>query len=419
MLTIADIINSIIQSILISYFPYYCLKKEGLVSKKDGTIKFILTAIVIFANITIVTKLIGGTSLSIIIINIFNMIIIACSYFNHYSKAITSYFIIYIIMQMSVIIAGNIHWSYTQDLINNTELSTILTMYLPMYAIEMLIFVFKNKIYSIYKIFNRYKYCFEVGVFFVLSFDYILSLSLIIHGNDSVVFKNLIIISCVVFLISLFMYVLSVNKKINEIEKLNIALSNKNNELKKIKHDYGSQISYINGLYIMEQYERLGELLKHIINGNNEVSGNIKIISNENSIITCIVNSFDFKDINIIVEEESDIQNLNISEYDLQKILSNIISNSITALGDNGLIIIKTYKIFNNIYISIKNNGPKIEEKIIDKIFDEGFTTKKNMNKKENGFGLAIVKELVEKNKGKIYVDSNVDYTEFKILFSV
>ena len=419
MLNIADITNSIIQSILISYFPYYCLKKEGLISKKDGTIKFILTAIVIFANIIIVTKLIGGTSLSIIIMNILNMVIIACSYFNHYSKAITSYFIIYIIMQMSVIIAGNIHWSYTQDLLNNPELSTILTMYLPMYTIEILILVFKNKIYSIYNIFSRYKYCFEVGVFFVLSFDYILSLSLIIHGNDSVVFKNLIIISCIVFLISLFMYVLSINKKINEIEKLNIALSNKNNELKKIKHDYGSQISYINGLYIMEQYERLGDLLKHIINGNNQVSGNIKIISNENSIITCIVNSFDFKDINIIVEEESDIQNLNISEYDLQKILSNIISNSITALGNNGLIIIKTYKIFNNIYISIKNNGPKIEDKIIDKIFDEGFTTKTNKNKKENGFGLAIVKELVEKNKGKIYVDSNVDYTEFKILFSV
>ncbi|WP_343101495.1 ATP-binding protein [Romboutsia sp. MSSM.1001216sp_RTP31141st1_G3_RTP31141_220114] len=419
MLNIADITNSIIQSILISYFPYYCLKKEGLISKKDGTIKFILTAIVIFANIIIVTKLIGGTSLSIIIMNILNMVIIACSYFNHYSKAITSYFIIYIIMQMSVIIAGNIHWSYTQDLLNNPELSTILTMYLPMYTIEILILVFKNKIYSIYNIFSRYKYCFEVGVFFVLSFDYILSLSLIIHGNDSVVFKNLIIISCIVFLISLFMYVLSINKKINEIEKLNTALSNKNNELKKIKHDYGSQISYINGLYIMEQYERLGDLLKHIINGNNQVSGNIKIISNENSIITCIVNSFDFKDINIIVEEESDIQNLNISEYDLQKILSNIISNSITALGNNGLIIIKTYKIFNNIYISIKNNGPKIEDKIIDKIFDEGFTTKTDMNKKENGFGLAIVKELVEKNKGKIYVDSNVDYTEFKILFSV
>lgn len=419
MLNIADITNSIIQSILISYFPYYCLKKEGLISKKDGTIKFILTAIVIFANIIIVTKLIGGTSLSIIIMNILNMVIIACSYFNHYSKAITSYFIIYIIMQMSVIIAGNIHWSYTQDLLNNPELSTILTMYLPMYTIEILILVFKNKIYSIYNIFSRYKYCFEVGVFLVLSFDYILSLSLIIHGNDSVVFKNLIIISCIVFLISLFMYVLSINKKINEIEKLNIALSNKNNELKKIKHDYGSQISYINGLYIMEQYERLGDLLKHIINGNNQVSGNIKIISNENSIITCIVNSFDFKDINIIVEEESDIQNLNISEYDLQKILSNIISNSITALGNNGLIIIKTYKIFNNIYISIKNNGPKIEDKIIDKIFDEGFTTKTNKNKKENGFGLAIVKELVEKNKGKIYVDSNVDYTEFKILFSV
>ena len=81
MLTIADITNSIIQSILTSFFPYYFLKKEGLIKNKDGIIKFILTSIVIFANVTIVTKLIGGTSLSIIIMNILNMIIIACSYF--------------------------------------------------------------------------------------------------------------------------------------------------------------------------------------------------------------------------------------------------------------------------------------------------------------------------------------------------
>ena len=417
MLNIADITNSIIQSILISYFPYYCLKKEGLISKKDGTIKFILTAIVIFANIIIVTKLIGGTSLSIIIMNILNMVIIACSYFNHYSKAITSYFIIYIIMQMSVIIAGNIHWSYTQDLLNNPELSTILTMYLPMYTIEILILVFKNKIYSIYNIFSRYKYCFEVGVFFVLSFDYILSLSLIIHGNDSVVFKNLIIISCIVFLISLFMYVLSINKKINEIEKLNIALSNKNNELKKIKHDYGSQISYINGLYIMQQYDRLGEMLKKIISGNAEVSSSVEYITNRDSIICSVVESLDLKDIHVVVDEEFDSNLIDISEYELHKIVSNILSNAATALDGNGLIVIKTYKIFNNIYLSIKNNGPQIDPSIIDKIFNTGFTTKSNKDE-SHGYGLHIVKEIVENNNGKIYVTSNEEYTEFKVIFS-
>ena len=39
-----------------------------------------------------------------------------------------------------------------------------------------------------------------------------------------------------------------------------------NNELKKVKHDYGAQISYLYGLHLMGQHERLGSALKDIIN---------------------------------------------------------------------------------------------------------------------------------------------------------
>ena len=34
----------------------------------------------------------------------------------------------------------------------------------------------------------------------------------------------------------------------------------------------------------------------------------------------------------------------------------------------------------NSVVIKIQNNGPKIEDEIIDKIFDVGFTTKENSN---------------------------------------
>ncbi|MBE6047330.1 MAG: ATP-binding protein, partial [Clostridium sp.] len=49
-------------------------------------------------------------------------------------------------------------------------------------------------------------------------------------------------------------------------------------------------------------------------------------------------------------------------------------------------------------------------------IFKTGFTTKDN-TEKGHGFGLSIVKELVEKYDGHINVASSEELTEFRIVF--
>ncbi|NGT62269.1 ATP-binding protein, partial [Clostridium perfringens] len=73
-----------------------------------------------------------------------------------------------------------------------------------------------------------------------------------------------------------------------------------------------------------------------------------------------------------------------------------------------------TYYSFNYFVLKIQNNGPEIPDKILNKIFDSGFTTKEN-KESNNGFGLAIVKELVESYNGKIQVSSTDEFTEFTI----
>ena len=46
-------------------------------------------------------------------------------------------------------------------------------------------------------------------------------------------------------------------------------------------------------------------------------------------------------------------------------------------MNEKGLIhSLVTYYNINSVVIKIQNNGPKIEKKIINKIFDVGFTTK-------------------------------------------
>lgn len=418
MLIIADLISTIIQSILVSYFPYYCMKKDCLIRQKGTSLKLASSTLLIFFSIQFISVKIGGSSLSLILMDILNIIILLCFYFKNYNRVIISYSLISILFIMTSIIFGNIHWSYIQGLVSieNAAISEIIVMYLPMYLIEISIFIFIDKIYEIYNFLSKRKYSFEILLLILFSLNYILSLSLIIHGNDNVVLKNIFILSLLAFVTIVCMYFVNLKKKMYEIDILNKVLNEKNNELRKIKHDYGSQISYINGLYIMEQYERLGIVLKDTINGNNSISDNLKILSNSESIISIIVTSLVTDNVNVIVEEESDLSELKISEYEFQKIISNIVNNAVTAMNGNGLIVIKTYKIFNSIYINIKNDGPKIDEKILDKIFNPGFTTK---GSKDNGFGLTIVKELVVKNNGKISVTSNNDFTEFKIMFKI
>ena len=127
-----------------------------------------------------------------------------------------------------------------------------------------------------------------------------------------------------------------------------------------------------------------------------------------------IINGINHKGINVMVDEQALLEDANMSEMEIQRVISNILKNSITAMNEKGLITIKTYYNINSVVIKIQNNGPKIEKKIINKIFDVGFTTKNDKNK-DHGFGLAIVKELVEKQGGKVTVTSNDSITEFII----
>jgi len=49
----------------------------------------------------------------------------------------------------------------------------------------------------------------------------------------------------------------------------------------------------------------------------------------------------------------------------------------------------------NDIFLTVKDNGPGIKEEIIQKIFDSFFSTK---NGKGLGLGLSSIKHLVEKS---------------------
>lgn len=100
-------------------------------------------------------------------------------------------------------------------------------------------------------------------------------------------------------------------------------------------------------------------------------------------------------------------------EDELSQVWTNIINNALQA-SKNKCVITINYQLLNNFHnISISNNGPKIPDEFIDKIFDEFFTTKKRGE--GTGLGLNIVKNIIEKHNGNIKCISNDSNTSFEI----
>lgn len=412
LLNLADVINSILQASMFVLIANYCVKDEY----KNNRGKLICAIVSIWISLQKLTSIIGNSSISIIITHWIPLLIVLIFYKKDKISVIISYSILYLICGISVLICSDIFFGYIKNRIPSeyVEIAMVACIYCVQYILSLVIFTNKDKLYKIYRTIRSRNISIVFLVILTIIIDFAVAFDKIINWKDNVLFKNSILFLFFLFLVMATIYFAIVEKRMREIDRLNQALEEKLKELNKVKHDYGAQISYLYGLHLMNQHERSGKLLKDIINGNNSIADAIEIYNDSDSIISIITKGIVDYGINVILDEHADFNDVEMTEYEVQKVLSNIVSNSVTAMGGKGVLTIRTYENFNYIVIKIQNDGPMIDSNIIDKIFEARFSTKAN-DKDEHGFGLAIVKETVESYKGSISVVSDVEKTEFTI----
>jgi PAS domain S-box-containing protein len=97
----------------------------------------------------------------------------------------------------------------------------------------------------------------------------------------------------------------------------------------------------------------------------------------------------------------------------VQSILRNLISNAIKFTPENGRVWVticeaKTDNSENMVCLSVHDNGVGISEERMQKLFDSKInsTTIGTANEQGTGLGILICKEMAEKNKGKLWVES-------------
>jgi two-component system, NtrC family, sensor histidine kinase AtoS len=102
----------------------------------------------------------------------------------------------------------------------------------------------------------------------------------------------------------------------------------------------------------------------------------------------------------------------------LEQVFTNLVSNAVQAMNDQGGTLSITIrnqsstKEFDQVEISVADNGPGISEEHRQRIFEPFFTTSKS----GTGLGLAIVKRIITAHKGIISVTSVPGGTVFQVL---
>jgi signal transduction histidine kinase len=111
--------------------------------------------------------------------------------------------------------------------------------------------------------------------------------------------------------------------------------------------------------------------------------------------------------INLSSSDEIDV----FADIDMLKtILRNLVSNAIKFTNKNGEININAQENYENVTISVSDNGIGIKPDNLSKLFDisQVLTTTGTAKETGTGLGLLLCKEFVEKHGGKIWVVSEV-----------
>lgn len=181
-------------------------------------------------------------------------------------------------------------------------------------------------------------------------------------------------------------------------------------------HEYDIEVIENQLKIINKTTHKTFELLEQILIWAKAQSGKLvfepqkfSFLEVSSSIISILENQLHAKKIKInAFSAEEIILNTDLNMF--KTILRNLISNAIKFSHEGGSIKVFAKKGLKETTISVTDNGVGIESNVISKIFEvkEKHTTLGTQNEKGSGFGLKLCKELIEKQGGKIWVESEV-----------
>lgn len=166
----------------------------------------------------------------------------------------------------------------------------------------------------------------------------------------------------------------------------------------KLKTDIDNISFTLNNLLSWGRSQMNGSTIKPgIVSLENLVKENINLLEETATVKSIRINN----KVNVNTTCWADSDHIDI-------VIRNLMSNAIKFTPEGGQITVKAYEHSTSWEISVRDTGVGIDAETQKKLFNKNsnITTYGTNNEKGTGLGLSLCKELVEKNKGKIWVES-------------
>lgn len=191
-------------------------------------------------------------------------------------------------------------------------------------------------------------------------------------------------------------------------------LENLNSNLRSQRHDYLNHLQVVYGLMEMEEYEELKNYLQPVYKDMLKTGKALRTSKPAiNALLKAKMDAAESQGIDVYIEVKSNLQELNVEDWELCKVLSNLLDNAMTALekkdGEKKIVLDITED-SESYQFSVSNNGPMIPEEMQEQIFKQGISTKKGEG---HGMGLYIVSNVLKTYKGEIKLVSEENETTF------
>ncbi len=172
-------------------------------------------------------------------------------------------------------------------------------------------------------------------------------------------------------------------------------------ELEKLLNSSKKQI------FLMDNLTEDLLLLSHMTSNVDFKKEKIEVEELINSVINLFEGNSKKKDMSIAFKNQSKSVKIKGNKVLLERALKNIIENSIKYSGGDRVNIFSQIK-GKDLFVNISDNGKGIAKEEKDKIFERFYRIDKGRSRKEggSGLGLAITKEIIERHKGSVSLDS-------------
>jgi len=169
-------------------------------------------------------------------------------------------------------------------------------------------------------------------------------------------------------------------------------------------HEYKKSLNKIE-----EHVERIRKVVHNMLGYARKMEPHLEDVDINKTLdqtIDMLENYARINNIDIQTDFEPDLPIIASNQSQLQQVFLNLINNAIDAIGDSGLIHVKSKRIDTLINVDIIDNGPGIPEDKQKKVFDPFFTTK--VTGKGTGLGLWVSYGIIEKLGGSLNMKSQV-----------